>query len=209
MPKGKYIPFTKAQEQYIKNHYLDMPVKRLANELNCGFGRIDRFLKKNGLVIPPDLIQKRKEESQMSRGHIPFNKGKKQSEFMSAEAIEKSKKTRFKKGHTPHNTKQNNGVISIRRDSSGRYYKHIRIEKGVWELYHRVLWENEKGPIPGDLIVAFKDNNSLNVTIDNLELITKEENMYRNSRMNYPKEIIPSLVLLKQLDKKIKDVENG
>jgi len=59
------------------------------------------------------------------------------------------------------------------------------------------------------MIVAFKDQDSLNVTIENLELISKEENMYRNSKMKYPKEIIPSMVLVNKLDKQLNNLENG
>ena len=37
------------------------------------------------------------------KGEPSPNKGKRQCEFMSASAIEKTKPTRFKKGQTPHN----------------------------------------------------------------------------------------------------------
>jgi hypothetical protein len=209
MPKGKFTPFTREQEKYIKREYLNKPVKQLANDVNCSFGRIMRFLKKNDLEIPRSVIEKRIQDSRRKKGDVAFNKGKKQTEFMSKEAIERSKATWFKKGHIPHNTKAGNGTISIRQDSSGRYYKHIRVEKGVWELYHRFLWEQERGAIPNHMIVAFKDQDSLNVSIENLELISKEENMYRNSKMNYPKEIIPSMVLVNKLDKQLNNLENG
>jgi len=33
--------------------------------------------------------------------------------------------------------------------------------------------------------------------------------MYRNSKMNYPKEIIPSMVLVNKLDKQLNNLENG
>lgn len=209
MAKGKHIPFTKKQEEYIKREYLNKPVKRLADDVNCSFGRIMRFLKKHDLEIPRSVIEKRIQESRRQKGCVPFNKGKKQTEFMSKEAIERSKATRFKKGNIPHNTKSADGEISIRKDSSGRFYKHIRLEKSVWELYHRFLWEQERGAIPNDMILAFKDGNSMNVTIENLEIISKEENMYRNSKMNYPKEIIPSMVLVNKLDKQLNKLQNG
>ena len=35
---------------------------------------------------------------QFPKGHVPRNKGKKQTDFMSAEAIERTKATRFQKG---------------------------------------------------------------------------------------------------------------
>lgn len=210
MPRGYFTPFTTAQEQKIKDEYLSKPVKRLANELGTTYGRIMRFLKKNNLQIPKDVIEKRKLIGRKKKGDIPFNKGKKQTDYMTSEAISNSKNTRFKKGHKPHNTNpKGNGAIVIRRDTSGRDYKYIRIRKGVWELYHRILWEKEKGKIPDGYIVVFKDNNPLNTNIENLELITKAENMYRNSKHDYPKEIIPSLVLNKQLENKLNNLKNG
>jgi DNA-binding PadR family transcriptional regulator len=207
MPKGYYTPFTPEEEQYIKDHYLDMTVKQLRCKLNCGWQRITRFLDKHGLAIPPELVEQRRKMSQIKPGNVPFNKGLKMSEYASPEAIERSKKGWFKPGHKPHNTKAD-GVISIRPDTDGREYKYIRISEGHWELYHRVLWEQERGAIPDDMIVAFKDNDSMNVTIDNLELISRTENMYRNSKHQYPREIIPSLVLTKKLERKLKQLED-
>lgn len=208
MPKGIFKPFTEEQEQKIKDEFLLKPVKRLASELNCSGGRIMRFLKKNNLEIPKELIQQRILDSRKKKGDIPFNKGKKQEEYMSLEAIEKARKTTFKKGHQPHNTKKN-GVIVSRKDKSGRVYKYIRLKKNVWELYHRFIWEQVNGKIPDNYVVVFKDGNSENVKIENLELISMTENMYRNSKVNYPKEIIPSLVLNKKLENKLKEIQNG
>lgn len=210
MPKGQYKPLTLQEELLIKRDYLKKPVKTIAAEINVSGGRIMRFLKRNGLEIPKEIIEKRIQESRFKSGSTPFNKGKKQSEFMSVEGIESSKRTRFAKGHIPHNTKKTgNGTISIREDSSGKIYKFIRLKKGVWEQYHRVLWEKVNGKIPDDHIVVFKDNNTLNVTIENLELISRTENMYRNSRHNYPDEIIPSLVLTRKIEQKLNTLKNG
>mgnify|MGYP001033651461 CR=1 FL=1 len=210
MPRGEYTPFTESQKQMIRDEYLNMPVKSIAKELNTTYGRIMRFLNRNDLRIPRALVEKRKRESRLQNGHHPFNKGKKQEQYMSAEAIQRSAKGRFKKGNKPHNQNANgNGAIVTRTDSSGRKYKYIRVNVGVWKLYHRHLWESVNGPIPTEYIVAFKDDNSENVVIDNLELISMTENMYRNSKHNYPQEIIPSLLLSKQLENKLKTLENG
>ena len=207
MPRGFFTPFTKQQEKQIKNEFLLKPVKRLADEIGCTYGRIMRFLKKNNLEIPRDLIEQIKLDSRKKKGDVPFNKGKKQVDYMTADSIMKSKKTRFKKGLKPHNTTpQGNGAIVTRQDSFGRKYKYIRIREGVWELYHRIVWKKEKGKIPDNYLVVFKDNNTENTTIENLELITMTENMYRNSIHDYPREIIPSLILIKQLKNKLQDV---
>jgi hypothetical protein len=55
------------------------------------------------------------------KGHVPVNKGKKQTEFMTREAIERTKNTRFKKGHLPHNSiGVRDGDIRIRHDHKNR-----------------------------------------------------------------------------------------
>jgi hypothetical protein len=114
------------------------------------------------------------------KGHVPANKGKK----MPKEVYEKAKRTMFKPGRKPHNTKQK-GDISIRVDKTGRSYKYIKISDGNWELLHRHLWKKQHGPIPRKHVLIFKDGDSLNCSLNNLQLITMAENMQRNR--NYEK----------------------
>ncbi len=210
MPKGQFSPLTVDQEEKIKNEFLTKPIKRLADELNISFARIMRFLAKNGLEVPPELVAQRKRDSLRKKGDPSFNKGLKQKDYMTPEAIERTKATRFQKGHTPHNThKEGNGAIVSRRDTAGRIYKYIRISKGVWELYHRELWEQHNGKIPKEHVVVFKDGNSENVHLENLKLISMIENMYRNGKYQFPKEVIPSMVLIKQLENKLNKLQDG
>jgi hypothetical protein len=104
--------------------------------------------------------------------YIPWNKNKKGLKLG-------GEITQFKPGHLPFNTKYN-GCISTRHDKSGRKYKYIRISKGKWILYHRYLYEEHNGKIPGNMIVVFRDKNSLNCSVENLELITRKEHARRN-----------------------------
>ena len=211
MPRGHYKPLTSAQEAYIKKEYLTKPIKRISNELNISFGRVQRFLDKNNLTIPPEIILKRKLASQFKANHLPFNKGKKQKEYMSKQAIERTKATRFKSNHVPANTnKIGNGAVVWRIDKdSSKSYQYIRIEKSVWVLYHRHLWQARHGPIPKDQIVIFIDGDTKNVNINNLKLISRRENMYRNSVHEYAKETIPTLLLINELETKLKSLKHG
>ena len=59
-------------------------------------------------------------------GHVPCNKGKRQQEYMSAEAIERSKGTRFKKGHK-RNYEMPIGTVRITEDG----YKEIKVQSGT------------------------------------------------------------------------------
>jgi len=85
-------------------------------------------------------------------------------------------KTSFKKGSRPHNWKP---VGSERVNVDG--YIEIKTEEPkTWELKHRVVWEEENGPIQPGTNIRFIDNNRLNVDPSNLEEIPDAENLYLN-----------------------------
>lgn len=58
-----------------------------------------------------------------------------------------------------------------------------------WKLVHILVWEAANGQVPRGHVVVFKDGNTRNLDIANLALITRAENMRRNSYHRYPKEI--------------------
>lgn len=111
-----------------------------------------------------------------------WNKGKKQSDYMSPEMIERTAKTRFKKGQDPHNTV----AIGHERITKDGYVEvktnHFKSQgkNDNFELKHRLLWVENYGPIPDGMNVSIKGNDRINFTIDDLELISKKENLERN-----------------------------
>jgi hypothetical protein len=141
------------------------------------------------------------------KGHVPLNKGKKQIEYMTAESIEKTKHTRFQKGSKPHNTKEKDGTISVRKDSKGRCYQWIRISMGYWRELHRVVWEKNYGPIPKGYNIQFKDKNSLNCVIENLYMVDRQNQMIENTIHRYPAEIKQAIRTIGKLKSKIKTYE--
>ena len=203
MPKGIWKPYNEDQLKFIRDNYLDLPVKTIAKEVGGSFGRIVRTLKGMGLEIPIELVEKRKRESKFSPGHKTFNRGLKQEDYMTPEQIEKTKATRFKKGNTPHNVNYDGHE---RTDVDG--YTLIRVRKGKYVLKHRWLWEQENGPIPEGHALSFIDGDKTNISIENLELISRAENMLRNSHYTTP-ETVESVVLIYKLNSKIKQLEYG
>jgi hypothetical protein len=140
--------FTAKEDAYIVEHYLTIPVKRIAADLGRSGTGIQVALKRLGLVIPIEIIEQRKADSRIKAGNISFNKGKKQVDYMTPEAIAKTAVTRFNKGNLPHNTKEADGVISIRRKQGDPPYKYIRVSLGKWVLLQRYNWELKHGKIP-------------------------------------------------------------
>lgn len=202
--------FSKAEDLKIRRNYLSMPIKALGDKMGRSYTGIMGRLKAMGLVIPADIIEKNKEAGKMKAGHIPFNKGLKQSEYMSADTIARSKKTQFKKGHVPANAKAKDGIITIRyghKNRSGKAYKYIRLTLGNWIPYHQYKWENKYGKVKKGYCLWFKDGNTLNCTFKNLELITRAENMARNTIQRYPKELQVSMKLISKINKKLKKNE--
>ena len=110
------------------------------------------------------------------------------------------KESQFTKGHVPANHRE---VGSERIDEDG--YTYIKIqEPGKWVLKHRYIYEQHHGKLEPHMIVIFKDSDRANCTIDNLEAITKVENMERNRITKYPKPIQDTIKTLNKLWQEIK-----
>lgn len=138
---------------------------------------------------------------QFRRGQPPHNKGLKQSEFMSPQAIERSRTTRFKKGNQPHNTRP---VGALRLDSDG-YTLVKTAEPSTWELKHRIVWREHHGDIPEGHNIQFKDGNRQNFCIENLYIISRTDQMANENNINrYPKEVTTAIRAVAKLEKTIR-----
>jgi len=95
-----------------------------------------------------------------------------------------SEKGWFKKGGLPIGTLYD-GAIRMRLEKTGhcgtkRLMKFIRIKKSKWIYLKNYVWEKHHGKVPKGMLVAFKNpKNSMNCSLRNLCLITKEESMKR------------------------------
>lgn len=197
--------FTAAEDKFIRCNYLLYPIKRIAKMLGRSEYGTAKRLPKLGISVPKELAEQRKKDSQIKKGTPSFNKGKKLEDYCSQEAIERMKKTQFKTGNVPHNTAEKDGDIRIRKDSNGvRFYKHIRISLGNWQLYHRYVWEKAYGTIPKEHIVRFRDGDSMNCELDNLELVPWTKNMEMNSIQRFPTELKEVIRLKSKINKKLK-----
>jgi hypothetical protein len=114
----------------------------------------------------------------------------------------------FKKGNIPHNTrKEGDGAISI-RNTKGIPYKWVRLEMGKWRQLHTHTWEQANGQkLSKGYIIVFKDGDSMNCAIENLEMISCAENMNRNSIQRYPSDVKNAIRLLNKLTNTIKKYE--
>ncbi len=197
--------------RYIVENYPHKPTKVIAYFLDMSIKKVYQIAAKYELRKTAEFLSSERSgifikgrsyarQHQFKKGHVPANKGKKMPEHIK----EKVKHTFFKKGSTPPNTKYD-GYVSVRNDSHGTAYAHIRVSAGRFKLLHRHIWEQQNGPILAGHVVTFKNGNTSDFRLENLELITHKQNMLRNTRHNYPLDLQQAIIALNKLKKTIKD----
>ena len=135
------------------------------------------------------------------KGHVPHNKGK---QFP---PTGRRKETQFKKGHVPHCWKPI-GTERIAKDGYiERKVSDTRTRKD-WVPVQNIVWMQANGEIPKGHIVVFKNRNKTDFRLENLELISRQENMRRNSiHTKYPLEIRQVVQLRGALNRQIRKLE--
>lgn len=139
--------------------------------------------------------------SRFSPGTIPPNKGKK----MKPAVYERCKATMFKKGQLPHNSYKDWQQV-LRKDKTGKSYWLIKLpnerklkHKHVW------LWKKHNGEVPKGYNVVFKNGDTTNCVIENLECISNTELMQRNTIHRFPAELKSTIRLVNKLKKAINE----
>jgi len=138
-------------------------------------------------------------------GLVPWNKGQPFNP-------PGSEKGRFKPGQRPH-TWVPVGHERISRDGVlERKVTDAGPAKDHFQSVHSIIWEELHGPVPEGHLVRFKDGDKRNFAPDNLELVSRAENMQRNSYHRYGPEIAQLYQLKGAITRKInrrsRDIEN-
>jgi len=106
--------------------------------------------------------------------------------------------TRFKPGNISGNARRLVKPVGFERISpDGILQRKVNNDSPAqrrWQSVHSIVWEAAHGQIPHGHVVVFKHglftNKADEITLDKLELISRQELMRRNSyHGNYPKEI--------------------
>ena len=198
----KFLIDTTIEDQFISENYLIMPIKTMAKMIGRSHTFVRGHLSKLNLIIPPELALKRKLDSRKKKGDVPSNKGKKRT----PEQYAKSAPTMFKKGITPHNTKYDGYIVKRHHKHDGKDYMFIRIAQGKFELLHRKVWMDANGEIPARMLISFKNGDTLDCRLENLEMISMAENMKRNTLHNYPEDIRHNIQLIGVLNRQINKI---
>lgn len=164
-----------------------------------------RLKKSQAYLDSPSSCRLRRERNigaacRFKPGHATWNKGMKGLQLS-------DERTRFKKGHMPHNWHP----VGHERLHDGYLQRKMTDTRNTRRDYicvHILLWISHHGAIPKDHCVIFRDKNRQNIVIENLECISRAENMRRNSFHNYPKEVAQLVQLRGALNRKLNRMEN-
>lgn len=191
------MKYLKEHEDFLRKHETT-PRKKLAKLFNTKFKTkvthkaLGQKCIKIGLVCPNNGCFK--------KGSIPANKGTK--------GLMKPNKTSFSSGNKPMNAKRVGSVVT-RKDKNGSLYMRIKIaEPNKWQMLHVYIYENKHGKIPKGYCVIFKDKNTLNLRLDNLMVVSRDELARLNQKYAHINESLKETALqVIKLSKEIRKVK--
>lgn len=149
------------------------------------------------------------------KGHATFNKGKRQTDFMSAEAIERTKATRFQVGHVPERRDGWIKDVGFERISKDGYVE-VKVNDGLqnsanknYRKKHHVEYERHHGPIPDGCNVVFADKDKRNFAPENLVAVPRSlwAHISHAGIEYHDRQSLEAAIALARLNKAVKDVE--
>lgn len=150
---------------------------------------------------------------QFKPGHRAWNKGRKGVSGHHPN----TRRTQFRKGQLSGAAARNyKPVGTLRINHDGCLEQKVTDDHPVparrWVSVHRLVWEAANGPVPKGHLVVFKPGRQTTdpdrITLDRLELITRAENMRRNSFLTrYPKDVADLIRMRGVLNRKIRSQE--
>jgi len=215
----KRRPWTDAERDLLRAHYADTPTAELAARLGRSVKTVYTVaytlgLRKSDTYFAAGLGGRagdgRGAATRFQPGHTTWNKGQRYI------AGGRSAETRFRAGQIPH-TWQPVGTYRVRKDSGGGYLEQKMTDTGCtrrdWIAVHRMVWEAAHGPIPPNHVVAFRPGRKSivleEITLDALELVSRQEMIRRNTIHRYPLEIKHNMRLLGRLKSAVAKKESA
>lgn len=176
MNNKKYKYWSVQEDEFLRQNYEKMTTRELGGAIGRTKQAVMNRLKKLGIRLSIEEKERRLKDNIFKVGQTPWNKGI-HCRFSPA--------TEFKKGQKPKNIKSI-GSVSVRTkimpDGKEQKYLFVKVSENKWVLLHRLLWEQNYGKIPDGFVVRFKDGDSMNCVLENLELISRKENRNRNCK---------------------------
>lgn len=186
--------WTDAERAELTRRYPNESTSVIAHDLGRGVRAVYATASDMGLKKSPEFLAS-PASTQFRTGHaptqfkpglVPWNKGLPGSTGNHPN----TKRTQFKPGRRPEEARNYRPIGSTRVTRDGYPERKVSDDPGIyparrWVAVHRLVWESVNGPVPKGWIVVFRPGMATTdpdmVTIDRIELITRAENMARNT----------------------------
>lgn len=184
--------WSSAARSKFRRLYPSKTCAELSRQFKRSRSSIKNLAVKMGLHKTPAFIA----ACRLQPGCAAWNKGK--TGYMGANA--KS----FRKGHRPQTWRP---VGSERVNPDGTLERKVA-NPGRWKPVKTLIWIAANGRIPRGRFVVHADRDRSNFDLSNLELVSRAENMRRNTYHRYPKEIADLIQLRGALQRQINKRES-
>jgi hypothetical protein len=219
MSRKPALPWTEAETDLIRQLYPDTPTAEIALQLQrtktsvysrayvLGLTKSDAFLK----TAHSGRLSKfcgRGSAWQFKPGGTPWNAGMK-GYYPGGEA---GMKQWFKPGTLSGAAKKNfRPVGTIRTGKDGVIEIKVSCKPGskksaAWRPVHVEIWTAANGQMPPDHICVLRDGDHTNLVLENIECISRQEHMRRNSVHRLPKELAECAQLRGALKRRINNL---
>lgn len=182
------------EDEILRADYADQPAASIAEQLGRPLSQVYARAHRLGLAKSEQFLaspmsgrvdgHNRATTGRFKKGQPPPNAG-----IKGWQAGGRAAETQFKAGAKPVNYVP----IGTERCTSDGYLRRKTTETGLqrrdWKFVHLLLWEEHNGPVPEGHMVVFRDRDRRNITIENLEIVTRAEHMARHTIQNYPSEL--------------------
>jgi hypothetical protein len=212
--------WTDAERAILRRNYAHFPTAQIAAQLGRTLAQVYNQAAKLGLhksaeyLASPAACRMRRGDldrlggaaHRFKPGHEPWNKGTHYT------AGGRSAETRFKPGRAPEQARNYRPIGSLRISKDGTLERKVTDDQAVvparrWVGVHRLVWEQQHGPVPPGHAVAFRAGRRTTdpalITPDALELITRAELMARNTVHTLPKPLAQLVQLRGALKRQI------
>lgn len=146
-----------------------------------------------------------------AKGHAPANKGLRRPGWAPGRMAE----TQFKKGAMSGAAQHNYVPIGTEKIDPKRKVLMRKVTDDPtiypvkrWRPVHVMIWEAAHGPVPAGHLVIFRPGKKTylasEITIDLLELVTRAENMRRNTIHHYPPVIADTMRLVGRIKRQMR-----
>lgn len=205
------------EDALLRRVYADLPTHQIAAQLQRQVSGVYQRARALGLKKSEAYLASpwagrqrpgaadRGKETRFKPGLVPANKGLRRPGWGPG----RMKQTQFRPGVRQGLAAAHHMPVGSTRLIGGYVYRKVSDTPNVpysvnWKKEHVLVWERAHGPMPAGHAIAFRNRDTTDVRLDNLEIVSRAELMRRNSVNNLPKPLAKTIQLLGALKRQIR-----